>query len=286
MTNAIVTGGNGQLATCIKDIENDYSNLNIIYTDYLDLDICDLNQVKAFFSNNQNISYCINCAAYTAVDKAEVEVDKAYEINSKGAKNLALVCLENNVTLIQISTDFVFEGNKTIPYKEDEEMKPLNIYGETKLKGEEEVRDILSKYFILRTSWLYSEHGNNFMKTMLRLAETKDELSVVNDQIGTPTYARDLAKVILKIIASKSVVYGTYHYSNEGLASWYDFAKAIFHKSNIKVNLLPIYTADYPTAAKRPEYSVMDKTKVNRILGIETFFWKDSLDCALLNLKR
>jgi dTDP-4-dehydrorhamnose reductase len=286
MTNAIVTGGNGQLATCIKDIENDYSNLNIIYTDYLDLDICDLNQVKVFFSNNQNISYCINCAAYTAVDKAEVEVDKAYEINSKGAKNLALVCLENNVTLIQISTDFVFEGNKTIPYKEDEEMKPLNIYGETKLKGEEEVRDILSKYFILRTSWLYSEHGNNFMKTMLRLAETKDELSVVNDQIGTPTYARDLAKVILKIIASKSVVYGTYHYSNEGLASWYDFAKAIFHKSNIKVNLLPIYTADYPTAAKRPEYSVMDKTKVNRILGIETFFWKDSLDCALLNLKR
>jgi dTDP-4-dehydrorhamnose reductase len=282
MTNAIVTGGNGQLATCIKDIENDYSSLNIIYAGYSDLDICDLNQVKDFFSNNQNISYCINCAAYTAVDKAEIEVDKAYEINSKGVKNLALACLENNVILIQISTDFVFKGNKKNPYKEDEETQPLSVYGETKLKGEEQVRNILNKYFILRTSWLYSEHGNNFMKTMLRLAETRSELSVVSDQIGSPTCARDLANVILNIIASKSMIYGTYHFSNEGSISWYDFAKEIFEESNVKTKLLPISTEAYPTPAKRPEYSVMDTSKIKNLLGIEIYSWKNSLHSALM----
>jgi dTDP-4-dehydrorhamnose reductase len=286
MINVLVTGGNGQLGTCIRDVAIDYSGLNLIYTDYTGLDICNLNQLQVFFKANQNIDFCVNCAAYTAVDKAEVEIDKAFAINAEGPKNLALVCLENNTTLIQISTDFVFEGNKTEPYKENEDSQPVSVYGKTKLKGEEEVRNILGKYFILRTSWLYSEHGGNFMKTMLRLAETRDELSVVNDQIGSPTYAKDLANAILSITISRSKEYGTYHYSNGGVASWYDFAKAIFEESNVKISLLPISTLAYPTPAKRPKYSVLNTSKIKNLLGIEISHWKISLDSALLGYKR
>jgi dTDP-4-dehydrorhamnose reductase len=277
MMNVLVTGSNGQLASCIKDLASQYDNLNFIYTDYQGLDICDLKQVNTFFKSDPKIEYCINCAAYTAVDKAETDVDKAYEINAQGAKNLAIVCHEFDVVLIHISTDFVFDGQKNEPYVETDVANPISVYGASKLQGEIEIKQILEKYFILRTSWLYSEHGNNFMKTMLRLAETRDEISVVSDQIGTPTYAGDLAEVILKIMSLKNTNFGLYHYSNEGATSWYDFAKAIFEASNLKIKTSPIKTAAYPTPAKRPAYSVMDKTKIKRSLKIDIPFWDDHI---------
>ena len=281
MMNVLVTGSNGQLASCIKDLAKQYDGLNFIYTDYKELDICDLNQVNTFFKSNKKIDYCINCAAYTAVDKAESDVEKAFEINANGAKNLAIACREFDAILIQISTDFVFDGEKKEPYTETDVAKPISVYGASKLQGEIEIKQTLETYFILRTSWLYSEHGTNFMKTMLRLAETRDEISVVSDQIGTPTYAGDLADVILKIISSKNTNFGLYHYSNEGVASWYDFAKTIFEASNLKIKLNAIKTEAYPTPAKRPFYSVIDKAKIKSILGIETPNWSESLLKAL-----
>ena len=199
----------------------------------------------------------------------------------QGAKNLAIACREFDAILIQVSTDFVFDGEKKEPYTETDVAKPISVYGASKLQGEIEIKQTLETYFILRTSWLYSEHGANFMKTMLRLAETRDEISVVSDQIGTPTYAGDLADVILKIISSKNTNFGLYHYSNEGLASWYDFAKAIFEASNLKIKLNAIKTEAYPTPAKRPFYSVIDKAKIKSILGIETPNWSESLLKAL-----
>jgi len=277
MMNVLVTGSNGQLASCIKDHAKQYDGLNFIYTDYEELDICNLNDLEEFFKTNQKIDYCINCAAYTAVDKAESEVEKAFEINATGPKNLAQVCSEFDTILIQISTDFVFDGEKTEPYVETDVANPISVYGASKLKGEVEIQKILKEHFIIRTSWLYSEHGNNFMKTMLRLAETHDEISVVSDQIGTPTYAGDLADVILKIINSKNTNFGLYHYSSEGVASWYDFAKAIFEASNTEIRLNPIKAEGYPTPAKRPVYSVMDKTKIKSVLGIEIQFWDDHI---------
>jgi dTDP-4-dehydrorhamnose reductase len=283
MTTILVTGGNGQLASCIKDVEKQYDDLNVIYTDYLELDICDLNQVQAFFKSNTQIDYCVNCAAYTAVDNAETEVDKAFDINAKGAKNLAIACNEYGVVLIHISTDFVFDGDKKEPYTETDVAKPISIYGASKLQGEVEIQQILKGYFIIRTSWLYSEHGNNFMKTMLRLAETRDEISVVCDQIGTPTYAGDLAEVIIHIINTKAQGYGIYHYSNLGEISWYNFAKAIFELANKSISVNPIKTEDYSTLAKRPVFSVMDKTKIKSTLKIENPYWRDSLKRALLN---
>ncbi|MDG1393423.1 MAG: dTDP-4-dehydrorhamnose reductase, partial [Flavobacteriaceae bacterium] len=237
MRNVLVTGSNGQLASCIKDLAKQYEDLDFIYTDYKELDICDLNQVNTFFKSNKKIDYCINCAAYTAVDKAESDVEKAFEINANGAKNLAIACSEFDAILIQISTDFVFDGEKKEPYTETDVAKPISVYGASKLQGEIEIKQTLETYFILRTSWLYSEHGANFMKTMLKLAETRDEISVVSDQIGTPTYAGDLADVILKIISSKNTNFGLYHYSNEGVASWYDFAKTIFEASHTQIKL-------------------------------------------------
>ena len=278
MMNVLVTGANGQLASCIKDRVNQSEKMNFFYTDYQDLDICDLDQLKIFFESKPKMEYCINCAAYTAVDKAETDVDKAYEINAQGAKNLAIVCREFDVVLIHISTDFVFDGQKNEPYVETDVANPISVYGASKLQGEVEIKQILEKYFILRTSWLYSEHGNNFMKTMLRLPETRDEISVVSDQIGTPTYAGDLAEVILKIVSLKTTNFGLYHYSNEGVTSWYDFAKSIFEVSAIEIKLNPIKTVDYPTPAKRPAYSVMDKTKIKRSLKIDIPFWDDHIN--------
>ena len=277
MMNVLVTGSNGQLASCIKDLAKQYDGLNFIYTDYQELDICNLKQLDSFFKSNIKIDYCINCAAYTAVDKAETDVDKAFEINATGAKNLAIVCNEYDATLIHISTDFVFDGNKTEPYTETDITKPISVYGASKLQGEVEIQKTHKKHFIIRTSWLYSEHGNNFMKTMLRLAESRDEISVVSDQIGTPTYAGDLAQVILDIVSSKNINFGLYHYSNEGMTSWYDFAKAIFEASNLKIKVNAIKTKAYPTPAKRPIYSVMDKSKVKSVLGIEILNWQDRL---------
>ncbi|OBQ54928.1 dTDP-4-dehydrorhamnose reductase [Tamlana sp. s12] len=275
--NVLVTGSNGQLASCIKDLEDQYKELNFIYTDSTSLDICNLEQLKLFFKDNHILDYCINCAAYTAVDKAETEAEKAFQVNAEGAKNLALVCNENQVVLLHVSTDFVFDGNKTTPYTEVDTPNPISVYGASKLQGEVEIQKLTKECFIIRTSWLYSEHGNNFMKTMLRLAETRDEISVVSDQIGTPTYAGDLAEVLLHIINSKSTAFGLYHYSNEGEVSWFDFAKAIFNISNLDIKLNAITTTSYPTPAKRPEYSVLEKRKLISLFNLEIPNWKDSL---------
>ena len=283
MRNVLVTGSNGQLASCIKDLAKEQKGLHFIYTDYQELDSCNLKQVDKFFKTNQKIDYCINCAAYTAVDKAESDAEKAFEINANGAKNLALVCDEQGAVLIHISTDFVFDGDKTEPYIETDTPKPISVYGASKLKGEVEIQKTLKKHFIIRTSWLYSEHGTNFMKTMLRLAETRDEISVVSDQIGTPTYAGNLADVILKIISSKNTNFGLYHYSNEGQTSWYGFAKAIFEGSNLKIKTTPIKTEAYPTPAKRPVYSVMDKTKITSSLKIEIPLWDGQIK-SIINI--
>lgn len=279
----IVTGANGQLGKCIKDIENQYPTLNIIYTDYQDLDIGDFNQVQSFFKDN-TIHYCINCAAYTAVDKAEAEPEKAFGINALGPKNLALACKEHQVVLIHISTDFVFDGNKKEPYKEIDVPNPISVYGASKLQGEFEIQNILKEHFIIRTSWLYSEHGHNFMKTMLQLGEIKNDLRVVNDQIGTPTYAGDLAEVVLNIITTKKMEYGLYHYSNGGEVSWYGFAKAIFELSGRNVQVHPITTKEYPTAAKRPPYSVLNTTKIKQQIKTPDEGWKTRLEIVLTDL--
>jgi len=282
MTTILVTGGNGQLASCIKDVEKQYDDLNVIYTDYLELDICDLDQLIFFFESNKQIDYCINCAAYTAVDKAETEVEKAFEINATGAKNLAHVCNDHGAVLIHVSTDFVFDGENNEPYTETDVVNPISVYGDSKLQGEVEIQQALKEHFIIRTSWLYSEYGNNFMKTMLRLAETRDEISVVSDQIGTPTYAGDLAEIIIQIINTKTQKHGIYHYSNEGVVSWFEFAQEIFELTKNKIKVNPIASREYLTPAKRPKYSVLDKKIIIDVFKIDIPFWRDSLKKVIL----
>lgn len=285
MKNVLVTGGKGQLATCLRDISKDLNNFNFIYVDVEELDITKPEAVNDFFKKN-NIDCCINCAAYTAVDKAESNQELAVAVNVEGARNLAIASNQNKAILIQISTDFVFDGNQAMLYTEDALAAPLSVYGVTKRNGEKAVTEALKEHFIVRTAWLYSEYGNNFLKTMLRLGAERDTLSVVCDQIGTPTYAGDLAKLVIKIISENRIEFGTYHYSNEGVASWYDFAKAIFDESSVNIKLSPINTIAYPTPAKRPFFSVMDKTKVKSNLGVEIPYWRESLKECLNNLQR
>ncbi|WP_296315296.1 dTDP-4-dehydrorhamnose reductase [Winogradskyella sp. UBA3174] len=282
MKKILVTGGNGQLATCIKAIEKEVTNLHIVYTDSSNLNITNSESVDLFFSEN-SYDFCINCAAYTAVDLAEKEEGKAILVNETGVKNLALACDKYNTVLIHVSTDFVFDGYKNTAYNENDQTNPRGIYGVTKLKGEFAIREILTNYFIIRTSWLYSEYGNNFMKTMLRVSKDRNEISVVDDQIGTPTYAIDLAMAIFKIINIETNAYGIYNYSNEGVASWYDFACAIFDECNVKIDVKPIKTVDYPTPAERPKFSVLNKSKLKSNLNISIPHWRDSLRIAMRN---
>lgn len=282
--NILVVGGKGQLGQCLQDITKNQTKLTIDFIGSDTLDITNKKDTLNFFQQKK-YDYCINCAAYTAVDKAEVENELAYEVNVIGAQNLVFACKQEETTLIHISTDFVFDGNSNQPYVETDIPNPRSVYGDTKLKGEEFIQNEMSNYFILRTSWLYSEYGNNFMKTMLRLAQNLKELNVVSDQIGTPTYAKDLAEVIVKIIKTNSTAYGLYHYSNEGVASWYDFAKKIFKLSEIEINLGAIPTSSYPTPAERPKYSVLDKTKIKQNLTTSISKWEDSLEKAISALK-
>jgi dTDP-4-dehydrorhamnose reductase len=272
----IVFGASGQLGHCLKLIVERENISNVLFPSEEVANILDPDKIEALFSQYQP-SHIINCAAYTAVDKAEDDIDMARKINKDGAFNLANACKAHNATFIHVSTDFVFEGNAPRLLTEEDEANPVNIYGLTKLEGEQDIIKITNKYFIVRTSWLYSEFGNNFVKTMLKLGCERDELKVIADQIGTPTYGVDLAIVILKIIASGKTTYGIYHYSNEGVASWYDFAKAVFDLSATKVNLLPVDTAAYVTRAVRPAFSVMDKSKIKHEFGITIPYWRDSL---------
>ncbi|WP_340064165.1 dTDP-4-dehydrorhamnose reductase [Ascidiimonas aurantiaca] len=283
MKKVLVTGSSGQLALCIKDAKSKYSDLNFTFADTDELNITKLAEVNDFFERN-DVDYCINCAAYTAVDKAELEPKLANRVNEVGVRFLVENCKKYDVVFIHISTDFVFDGRKSRPYSELDKPRPLGVYGETKLLGER-VAATYDKHFIIRTSWLYSEYGSNFFKTMLKLSKEREELNVVYDQIGTPTYARDLAEIILKIILDGSKKYGMYHYSNEGVASWYDFAKAIFDEAKIRIRLNPIKSEEYATLAKRPNYSILDKSKVKGMLDTGIPYWRDSLrKCLIKNV--
>lgn len=274
--NILVTGSKGQLGSELKILSNTYEKYSFTFVDIAELDITNKNAVIEFFKNN-NFDYCINSAAYTAVDKAEEDKENADRVNAIGPSNLAEACKVYGTTFIHISTDFVFDGNKNVQYSEIDKSNPINVYGETKLRGELLINEVMEEYFILRTSWLYSTFGNNFVKTMIKLGSERDSLGIISDQIGTPTYAHDLAKAIITIIDTKSDKYGVYHYSNEGVASWYDFAKAIFDYSGITVELKPIPTSQYPTPAKRPSFSVMDKTKIKENIKVNIPHWTDSL---------
>jgi len=279
MKTILVTGANGQLAKCIKDLENKFNQFKFVFANSSELDITQNNQT-AFF-NNHKIDWCINCAAYTAVDLAESEHKKVNDINVLGCKYLAQACKDYHINLIHISTDFVFDGEISKAYKENDTTNPLGVYGLSKLNGENEIISIFDNHFIIRTSWLYSEYGNNFFKTMLRLASDRNEINVISDQIGTPTYAKDLANALLTIVKSDNQNYGIYNYSNEGVASWYDFAKAIFEIKNLSIKTIPIPSLSYPTPAKRPSFSVLDKTKIKNTFQIEIPYWRDSLKKAI-----
>ncbi len=283
MKNVLVTGGNGQLAGCIRDVAKGLVKYNFTYVDVEELDITDKKAVESFFRENPT-SWCVNCAAYTAVDKAEMEKEQAQKVNVDGAKYLAEASKTHGTKFIQISTDFVYNGQQGSIYLETDPTGPLGVYGSTKLEGEIAVKGGIEEHFIIRTSWLYSEYGNNFLKTMLRLGSERDELNVVADQIGTPTYAGDLAQFIVDLIEEDSQKYGLYHYSNEGVASWYDFAKAIIDESNTACKVLPIKTEAYPTPARRPAFSVMDKSKVKQEFDMEIPHWRDSLKNTLRKL--
>ena len=278
----LVTGASGQLGQAIKSIANQYLEIDFKFYNSSELNIIDLEQCKSIFEKVQP-DFCINAAAYTAVDKAESEPEKARLINVTGAENLAKICKQFHTVLLHISTDFIFDGTSTKPYTEVDIPNPTGVYGQTKLEGEKAIQAILEKYFIIRTSWVYSEFGTNFMKTMLRLGNERDSISVVNDQIGTPTNAVDLAKVLMKIITSchaeviSASHYGIYNFSNEGKCSWYDFAKKIFEINKIEIDLQPIPTLAYPTPAKRPAFSVLDKSKIKKVFGVEILEWEESL---------
>jgi dTDP-4-dehydrorhamnose reductase len=276
----LVTGANGQLGQAIEFISGNYPEINFVFCASAELDITTKENCKEVFIKYKP-NFCVNAAAYTAVDKAESEPEKAYLTNVIGAKNLAETCKEQSAILLHISTDFIFDGNQTKPYTELDTPNPTGVYGQTKLDGEKAIQEILKQHLIIRTSWVYSQFGNNFMKTMLWLASERDTLSVVNDQIGTPTNAVDLAEVLIKIISSDSQLltsnFGIYNFSNEGHCSWYDFAKKIFEINNIKIDLKPIPTSSYPTTAKRPSQSVLDKSKIKSIFCVIIDCWEESL---------
>lgn len=282
-SNILVTGSNGQLGECFKSIVKDYPQHTFFFTDRITLDITNQNHLENFFKQKK-IDWCINCAAYTAVDKAESDIENAKKINVIASENLAVITNKYNAKLIHVSTDFVFNGKQDKAYTEEDKTNPISVYGQTKLAGEKSIAENNTKHFIIRTSWLYSEFGHNFLKTMLRLAEIRDEISVVSDQIGTPTYAKDLAEFMIEIINQNSNAFGIYHYSNEGTASWYDFANAIFEIKGVNINVKPIETTDYPTPAKRPHFSILNKNKVKKAFGITIPHWKDSLNNAILHL--
>ena len=278
MYNILVTGGNGQLGSELRGIAPNYQDYNFLFTDVKELDITNHSAVAAFIESNK-INVIINCAAYTAVDKAESEPELSNAINHLAVANFAQIAKDNNIKLVHISTDYVFDGTNHKPYVETDTPNPQSVYGQTKLDGELAMQQINPvNSIIIRTSWVYSKFGNNFVKTMLRLAETRDEISVVADQVGTPTNAADLAKAILNILPKISnETIGMFHYSNEGVCSWYDFAKTIFEIKEISIKVMPIESKQYPTPANRPFYSVLNKAEVQSEYNIEVPYWKYSL---------
>ena len=282
--NILVTGSMGQLGSEIKELSSNY-NYNFFFTTRDDIDITSKDSIKEFYQTN-SINVIINCAAYTAVDKAESDMENADLVNRKAVKKLSIVAKELNIKLIHISTDYVFDGKNFKPYVEEFQTNPQSIYGKTKLDGENEIRDINPlNSIIIRTSWVYSYYGNNFVKTMLRLGKEKEELGVIFDQVGTPTYAKDLAITILDIIPQiDNQKVEIYNYSNEGVLSWYDFAKEIMKMAKLNCKINPIETYQYPTPAKRPHFSLLNKSKIKSKFNLEIPYWKDGLDDCLKRL--
>lgn len=276
MKNILVTGANGQLGNEMRLLAEVNKEYTYFFTDVAELDICDEQAVMNFVTAHQ-IDIIVNCAAYTAVDKAEDNQELCDKLNHVAPGYLAKAIQTRGGYLVQVSTDYVFDGTAHVPYTEEQPTCPDSIYGTTKLAGEQEAMKYCANTMIIRTAWLYSTFGNNFVKTMLRLGREKDSLGVIFDQIGTPTYARDLAVAIFAAI-HKGIIPGIYHFSNEGVCSWYDFTQMIHHLADIKTcKLRPLHTEEYPTKAKRPHYSVLDKTKIKDIYGIEIPYWVDSL---------
>lgn len=275
MKKVLVTGGNGQLGSELKLLELT-SKVSFVFIDIDDLDLTDSAAVDTYFQINE-FDFIVNCAAHTAVDKAEEEAELSTVLNANVPELLAQKIQNQGGKIIHISTDFVFEGNQNLPIVETSNTNPLGVYGKTKLAGEEAVQKATAQHFIIRTSWLYSSFGNNFVKTILRLTESREELGIIFDQVGTPTYARDLAKAIIRIVEKDSTQYGVYHYSNEGIASWYDFAIAIVDLFELSVKINPIKAIEYPTSATRPVFSAMDKSKFKEVFNIDIPHWRHSL---------
>jgi len=282
--NILVTGAKGQLGSEIKHLSQ-WHDFDFVFTDIEELDITSRDEIKEFFSS-QKFHTVINCAAYTAVDKAEEEEKQADLINHRAAENLAETCAEFQSNLIHISTDFVFDGKTFTPYTEEDKPHPVSVYGKTKWQGEKAVLKQTEQVVIIRTSWLYSSFGKNFVKTILKLAQERDSLNVVYDQIGTPTYARDLAKAIFAILVSEDFLPGLYHYSNEGAASWYDLAQAVVEIKGISCRIHPIETFEYPTPAQRPPYSILNKAKIKKTFSLEIPHWRTSLKSCLSLLQK
>ena len=285
----LITGSNGQLGSEIKEMAANYKKLDFIFKDLPDLDICNFNLLQSFIID-KNINAVINCAAYTAVDKAEEDSIIATKVNYEGVLNIVNALQKVNGKLIHISTDYVFDGDHFFPYKESDPVSPIGVYGETKREGELAVINSVLDSIVIRTSWLYSFYGNNFVKTMLRLGNEKENMGVIFDQVGTPTYARDLAKTCLEILCKNSSLNisengSLYHYSNEGVASWYDFAISIMELGGKDCKLNPIQTKDYPTLAKRPQYSVLNKSKIKTDFKIKIPYWRDSLKDCIKKIK-
>jgi len=290
--NILVTGANGQLGSELRNVtacsRNRYIFSDVITlpgVETLTLDATNLDAVRLVCDSEQ-VDVIVNCAAYTNVDKAEDDAATAMLLNSTVPANLAKVASERNASLIHISTDYVFHGDRTIPYKEEWPTNPLGVYGSTKLSGEKEIEKSGCHSIIIRTAWLYSPYGKNFVKTMRQLTAERDSLKVVFDQVGTPTYAHDLAALIAKVIDEDMLdKTGIYHYSNEGAISWFDFAKAICHLCGNVCDVAPCHTEDYPSKAQRPRFSVLDKTKVKAVFGVEIPYWMDSLAACLGRMK-
>jgi len=286
----LVTGSTGQLGQSLKAIALDYSDIEFVFANRQQLDLSNEKSITDFFQHN-TFDVIINCAAYTAVDKAESEAELANQINHLAVKQLAEIANKQNSKLVHISTDYVFNGKQYRPYIETDEVEPQGVYGQTKLYGEQAIQSTLkSNALIIRTSWIYSEYGNNFVKTMLKLGKERDKLNVIFDQVGTPTYAKDLAKAIVSMVQSQQFNQSKFetdivHFSNEGVCSWYDFAKTIFELGAINCNVNPIETKDYPTPAKRPHYSVLNKAKIKQAYNLAIPDWKDSLKQCLTALQ-
>jgi dTDP-4-dehydrorhamnose reductase len=285
MLNVLVTGANGQLGSELHAIAHAYPQYHFTFANRSTLDLSNLCKMEDYF-DDKDFDAIINCAAYTAVDKAESEPELAESINHRAISLLSKIAKSKEITLIHISTDYVFDGNNYRPYIESDPTDPQGVYGRTKCDGEKAIQSIApANTIIIRTSWVYSTFGNNFVKTMLRLGKERDTLGVIFDQVGTPTYARDLAVTILEVLPNiQNSTPNIYHYSNEGCTSWYDFAKAIFELSNVACNVNPITTDQYPTAATRPLYSLLNKSKIKNDFNLSIPYWRDSLKECLNTL--